>query len=68
MTEPRAVLQHRFLALRAPAGVQACVVSRDFPVLTCLRIFERKTKTKDKFKHWAKFIVRVATFVWEERC
>lgn len=70
MTEPRppaahAGPQHRVLAFRAPAAVHARLVSRDFPVILCLRTFERKSKTKDKFKR-AKFTVRGAAFIWEE--
>lgn len=44
--------------------IQARLMSRGFLVFICLHIFERKAKTEDKLKCWAKFIVRV---IWEER-
>lgn len=65
VTESRAdaLLPRRFLTASATAGVRPGLRSRGFLVLLCLRIFERKTKTKDKFNHWAKLIVRAAAFI-----
>lgn len=61
---PAALSNH--LAFPAPARIQTCLISRDFLVLICLRIFERKTKTKDKFKDWAKFVKSSCLYLGRE--